>query len=376
MSDTHATSKKIIISAGGTGGHLFPALALAQALQGAAELLFVGGGLATNPYFDRESFHFKEIPCGSFVSKKPWRLAKALWNIFRGIRHSIALFRHLRPDVVVGFGSFYSFPPLVAARLLRIPIVLYAADAIPGRVVRLVAPYAHVTGTHFAPTAALLKGISTPVGMPLRETLRADRKSAAEARNYFGLDPQTPTLLIFGGSQGAQRLNELILEGLEDLACQVTRPWQVLHFTGNEDAVIATRTKYEKQGVRACVKGFEARMGLAWSAASLVVCRSGAGTIAEIQQFEVPAVLVPYPYATDAHQDHNADILVACQGAIKLSQPTLEASVLAAQLARLLNDDGGGLTHMHQALALAQQNVVKQTLAGLVWETLKNTKAS
>lgn len=371
-------SKKIVISAGGTGGHLFPALALAHTLQRQKEvdLFFLGGGLASNCHFDRQAFRYQDIPCGSFVSKNPLKLAKSGFNIARGVGHSLAFLRQHRPDAVVGFGSFYGFPPLVAARMLGIPIILYAADVVPGKVIRLVAPYAAITGTHFFSTPSLLKGKATPVGMPLRDTLVADKTHAGDARRYFGLDPECQTLLVFGGSQGAQRLNELVLESMPALKKQLAARLQVIHFTGSDALVTPLEQAYKQQGISCCVKAFESRMGLAWSAADLALGRSGAGTIAEMQLFGVPAILVPYPFATDAHQDKNAEALVSIGGAVKLSQQALTATQLTAELADLLNDVDGRRSAMQEALYWAKDQAPPQTLADLVWETLNKPKAS
>ncbi len=372
-----AMKRKIVISAGGTGGHLFPALALAHHLRadGDADLCFLGGGLSSNRYFDRTDFNFREIPCGSFVNKSPLSLARNGYDIARGVGASFSFLREHRPDVVVGFGSFYGFPPLIATRMLGIPLVLYAADVIPGRVIRWIAPYATVTGTHFVTTAAMISGTAVPVDMPLRHTLANDRCDAAQARRYFGLDPATQTFLVFGGSQGAQRLNEMLLSGISELKKQATKPFQIIHFTGTSSMVTSLTEAYQRENIPACVKVFEERMGLAWSAADLALGRSGAGTIAEMFHFKVPCILVPYPYATDAHQDKNADAVVSLGVALKLIQSHITPTSLAKHIAQLLNDTYGRRTAMRQSLCRAAIDTPKQTLANLVWETLNNTKA-
>ena len=247
--------KKIIISAGGTGGHLFPAIALAQQLD-QADLLFIGGGLSTNRYFNQDAFAFEEVSCGSFVSKKPWHLISSACRITQGIAQSYLLLRRHRPDLVVGFGSFYGFPPLVAATALGIPTILYAADVIPGKVLRLMSSLATVTGLHFASTASRLRGRSAVVGMPLRQELRQDQREPAAARQHYGLSEETTTLLIFGGSQGALALNTLIEQAIPSLVNQMDMPFQVIHLTGNEGIVTPLREAYRHHGIQCHVVPF------------------------------------------------------------------------------------------------------------------------
>lgn len=369
-------NKKIVIGAGGTGGHLFPALALAQALRSRAvdsDLLFVGGGLEVNRYFDQQAFPFQQVACGSFVSRKPLDLLRNGYSLALGIAQSISLFRRFRPDIVVGFGSFYGFPPLAAARALGIPIVLYESNATPGRVVRLMAPSAVVTGVHFDATASRLKGKAVTVGMPLRESVEGDRVVPAIARQCYGLAPTKTTLLIFGGSQGAQALNEGIVHALPFVCQGVRVPLQVIHFTGREESVIPVRQAYASHGISCHVAAFETRMGLAWSAADLVLCRSGAGTVAEVRSFAVPAVMIPYPYATDAHQDYNADVIVTLGGGQKVLQNNLTPSLLASVLISFINNDHGMRSAMHQALLKSKQELSKVTLTDLVWQTLNHS---
>ena len=150
-------------------------------------------------------------------------------------------------------------------------------------------------------------------------------------------------------------------------------PLQVIHFTGREESVIPTRQAYASHGISCHVAAFETRMGLAWSAADLVLCRSGAGTVAEVRSFAVPAVMIPYPYATDAHQDYNADVIVTLGGGQKVLQNNLTPSLLASVLISFINNDHGMRSAMHQALLKSKQELSKVTLTDLVWQTLNHS---
>lgn len=283
-------SKHILIATGGTGGHIFPAEALAKELtQDGNIVFFAGGKLSENKYFSKK-YPFENVTVGTGL--------KDFKNILRGIQESFDLFKQFQPDVVVGFGSYYSFPVLAAAVLKRIPVVLYAADTKPGKVIRWLSPFSKAVGLHFSGTP--LKG--EVVGMPLRFDPRYVSKD--QALNYYKLDAKIPICLVFGGSQGAKNLNELAFQALKKL------PFQVIHFTGSIEDTSRLSTEYFKAGVKAVVKTFENRMDYAWAASDIALTRSGAVSLAEEMAFKVPGVLVPYPHAMDDHQTLNAEILV------------------------------------------------------------------
>lgn len=307
-------AKRVMIATGGTGGHIFPAVALAQQLvreDPECQVMFIGGGLAENRFFDKALYNFQSVSCGSFISKSPHKVMWSLGKITRGVWQSQKIIKEFAPDVIVGFGSFYSFPPLVAARLLSIPLVLHEANSIPGKTTRLMSRWATTTGVHFPETLHLLQGHIVEVGMPLRSGYRKGSTTLEEARAYFGLDAKRMTILIFGGSQGSRSINEAVTEAL----CRLSGlPFQVIHIVGDMCSEKKIAVNYEKYGIDACVKRYETRMDMAWQAADCVIARAGAGTIAELVEFEVPAILIPYPYAADDHQDHNANFVEATVG--------------------------------------------------------------
>ena len=322
--------KRILITAGGTGGHIFPAQGLAQQLSD-HDVLFVAGGLGTNRYFDRTLFSFKEIACRPLSKPKGWlALVKGVWQ-------SLKIIRAYQPDVVVGFGSYYTVATLLAAKLARVPVVLHEANSIPGKANKWFAPYVQAVGVHFPLTKTLLKGQVVEVGMPLRAGYQRVSVSREEALAYFQLDDQVSTMLVFGGSQGAKSINQWMQAWLKE-----ENSWQgqCIHLTGDESIVPALQEQYRLKGIKACVKPFEKQMSLAWRAADFFLGRSGASTIAEAVEFEVPGILIPYPFATDNHQEKNADFLTSTvKGAIKILERNLNSKTLSEAIQSMMDSD-------------------------------------
>ena len=300
---------RIAIAVGGTGGHIHPAQALAEEFE---QTLFIGGGLTTNPYFDRDRFEFEEVRAG--------RPVKGAMQILQGIRQSRAILKRFAPDVVVGFGSFYSFPVLMAAKC---PIVLHEANTLPGRVIRYFAKKADAVALHFPVTARYLKGKRVHVGMPMTPLSPTDRDAA---RSHFGLQPTQRTYLVFGGSQGARPINAAFAEAMGSMQ------GQVIHLAGDPTSADSLRSLYRELGVRAYVAAYERRMDLAWGAADLAIMRAGAGSMAEMRAHRVPAIIVPWPGAADRHQEANADYAEAMGGALHLPQSQLSAAGLRSAI--------------------------------------------
>ncbi len=321
-----------MIAAGGTGGHIYPAQGFAEqllAINEPSEILFVAGGLAKNRYFDRSRFPYKEVACSPIISKNPIKLAKGLYNLVKGTKDAMKIMNDFNPDVVVAFGSFYTVPVVLAARLLKVPYILHEANSIPGKANKWLSRYAQAVGVHFPMTRELLKGNVMEVGMPLRLGYRVGSVSKNEALGYYGLKDGITTILIFGGSQGAQGINRLMKN------CKLSDV-QIIHITGKEEEVELFRHLYQAQNISAAVKPFESHMLMAWHAADLFIGRSGASTVAEALEFEMPGILIPYPHATDNHQDKNADYLVDTVGsAIKFAEHSLTAEQLMSAIKNL-----------------------------------------
>lgn len=332
--------KRVMLATGGTGGHIYPAVALAQELiaaWGEVEILFVGGGLAHNRYFDRDAFPWKSVSSAPFNSKNPLVLGSAVCKNMLGIGQSCAIIRQFKPDIAIGFGSFYSFPPLVASKLMKVPFLLHEANSLPGKVNRLLAPWAAATGVHFPMTAGLVRGRAVEVGLPLRKGFCKEAISVKEARREYGLQENTPTLLVFGGSQGARVVNDAVAEALS--LWTKSSKIQVLHLTGDEASTAKLKHFYADRKIAATVKPFEKRMELAWSAADGVVCRAGAGAVAEMLEFEVPGILIPFAAAADDHQSFNADFISdVVGGGVKIIEKNLSSGEMQKSLEELFDE--------------------------------------
>ena len=299
----------VLIASAGTGGHIFPAVALGDALKSLEadlRVIFVRAGRAR---FDDSG--------GSRAGETRWvpgvgmprglspKLLTFGFQTLRSLLRSLKIIRECRPDIVVGFGNFGSYGPVRAAAGKRIPIFLHEANAVPGKANRVLAKHAACIGLNFANAAASFPGKRVEiVGMPIREEFKLPR-DRAKAAGYFGLDKDKLTVLVTGGSQGARHINETVCGTLPKL-----RPLdiQVIHLTGEED-VESVRAAYASSGLKYCVKSFEARMKHAFDAADIVISRAGASSIAEITATGTPALLVPYPFATEGHQFFNAKYL-------------------------------------------------------------------
>lgn len=364
--------KRVLIAVGGTGGHVFPALTLAKQLTQAnpkLNILFVGGGLGKNRYFEKNAFPFKEIDCGTLSPRKPIKSLKNIWKIIRGITQSHSLIRNFSPDLVIGFGSYHTLPTLLATKLHQIPFILHEANRIPGKVNRLLSKYATLTGVHFPDTAFRLKGKIQTIPLPLREGFQRGSITKAAARAHFKLNPATLTILIFGGSQGAQSMNHIVSEAILQVCDSI--PLQVIHCTGDPITASQFKDKYSPK-ISACVKEFESRMDLAWQAADLVISRAGASTLAESLEFEVPGIFIPYPHATDNHQESNADFMAdVIGGGVKCLEKNLTATHLANEVNALLSDDQHVLNAMKQAMSDYKCATPPRTLCKVVMDLLQ-----
>ncbi|MBN1917161.1 MAG: undecaprenyldiphospho-muramoylpentapeptide beta-N-acetylglucosaminyltransferase [Verrucomicrobia bacterium] len=309
----------VLVASGGTGGHLFPALALAAELvrrSASTRVAFVGAGRtrtagpASGDAVTSAGFEWHAVPGRGLQRRNVLGLVPFAWDLTRGYVAARRLVRRLRPDVAVGFGNFGSVAPLVAAHRRGVPVVIHEANALAGKANRWLARYARTVAVQFERAADGLTlapgGRVETVGMPVREALFG-LPAKAEARRVYGLDESAFTLLVMGGSQGARRLNEVVCAMLPQLAA-MTPHVQVVHLCGRPDEE-AVRTAYAPGSVRHAVRAFEPQMERAYAAADCALCRAGAATLAELAVTGTPALLVPYPYATEAHQARNADVL-------------------------------------------------------------------
>lgn len=316
-----AVVKKILIMAGGTGGHVFPGIALAQALKKQnVEAYWLGteGGMEAQWVHNAEiSLHNISIKGLRGNGLKGWLLAP--FNIIRAWLQARKIIKQIKPDLVLGMGGFVCGPGGLAAKTLDIPLVLHEQNAIPGLTNKLLAPLSKLVIASFPQQVITGKNVKT-IGNPVRAGL--EEIEVVE-------DRQPCQLLVLGGSRGALALNETLPEALA-LMAEADRP-VVKHQTG-EKTLSQAEDAYQKVGIEAEVVPFIDDMLAAYQSADMVLCRAGALTVSELMASARPAILVPYPHAVDDHQTANAQALVDIAGGEIIQQSELTPQKLVEAL--------------------------------------------
>ncbi|UOM36958.1 undecaprenyldiphospho-muramoylpentapeptide beta-N-acetylglucosaminyltransferase [Acuticoccus sp. I52.16.1] len=321
----------MMLAAGGTGGHLFPAEALALVLtrRGHKVVLVTDARAeALVDTFPAERVHF--VPSATLTGKNPVALARMAVANGAGFMRSMRIVRGFRPDVAVGFGGYPTLPPLSAARALKVPLVVHEANAVIGRANKSLARHAHVA-TSFPEVRGIQGALSeTHVGIPVREAVVAAAAPYEAPADSF-------RLLVFGGSQGARVFADLVPPAIALLSQEQRARLRIVQQCRPED-MDRVRAAYapllEGFELAPFFKDLPARI----AAAHLVVSRSGASTVAELSIIGRPGLLVPLPGALDQDQAHNADALAALGGARRLDQKAMTPEVLAAELTSLMTD--------------------------------------
>jgi len=360
-----------IIASGGTGGHLFPALALARELKkrGGVEILFVGAGRGVErDILSREGFASTTIPIRGLKGKGPGEIVQTLRGLPRALLQASRILKRFRPEVAVGMGGYASWPLLLVAALKGLPTLIHEQNAYPGLANRLLAPFVDIVALSFQEAAPFLRAKRIEVvGLPIRvELLQADRARALER---FGFEESRLTVLVFGGSQGAHRINLTLVEALP-LLYPYRQEIQFLHAAGGRD-VDWVKEAYKVQGFLAEVEPFFQEMNLAYAAADLCICRAGAGTVAELAALGKPALLIPYPYAADDHQRLNALVLVRVGGARMLLDRELSGEGVATFLKEVL-EKPSLLAEMGRCAKALGKPEAASRLASLVVELVKS----
>jgi UDP-N-acetylglucosamine--N-acetylmuramyl-(pentapeptide) pyrophosphoryl-undecaprenol N-acetylglucosamine transferase len=328
---------KVLLAGGGTGGHLIPALALAQALRDAVagvELLLVGAerGIEAE-LLPRQAFRHRLLPIEPIYRRTWWRNARWLWLAPRVWRDVGRLLREERPAIVIGTGGYAAGPIVLRAQRAGLPTVVVEENAFPGLTTRWLARAARQVHLGFPEARERLSpGAHTEIfalGNPVRPPEPGDSRAA---RRGLGLDPDRPTVLVFGGSQGAQALNYAVAAALERrLLARANVVW------GTGTAQAANLARYAVPE-RVVVRGFFDSMTEPYRAADLVVSRAGAMTVAELCAWGKASILVPLPTAAANHQTHNARALAAAGAAWHLPEHDLTAPGLAQLINELLGD--------------------------------------
>ncbi len=328
---------KIVIAAGGTGGHLFPGLAVGEVLlaRGHEVLVLISekeiDALATA---GRTEFRFEKLPGIGLPKIFSFAFLGFLRRFKSGLDQCQDLYRDFAPDAVLGMGGFTSTAPILAGRRRRVPTFVHESNAIPGKANRLNGRMASAVLLGFEECARYFpKAHCIVTGTPVRASL-AQRLDKAQALKAFGLEPGRKTLFVMGGSQGAQGVNRALAAAvgtLKDAALQI------IHLTGKQDEALM-REAYSRAGLPAYVAAFHHHMEEAYSAADLCIARSGAASLTELSHFGLPSILIPYPHAAEDHQTFNAKVFDRAGAATLLRESEVTGELLAKELLGLVEN--------------------------------------
>lgn len=324
---------RAILAGGGTGGHVIPALAIANELKKiyGAEVLFIGTARGIeNRLVPAAGYSLQLVRVGALKNVSLMTRAKTALDLPRAVWDASRMLNEFAPDVVIGVGGYASGPAMLAAVVKHIPTLAFEPNVVPGFANRMVARFVSGAAVHFEETAKYFRRAEV-TGVPVRQAF-FDIPAFEVNRMPQGM----PTLLVFGGSQGAHAINEAMIRCLPELQRQAPG-LHIVHQTGKRDYNDALAA-YQSLREAAEVFEFIEDMPAAFAQADLVVCRSGASTVAEITAAGKPAIFVPFPRAADDHQRVNAEALAREGAAVVVEESKLEGVWLAETIAALLND--------------------------------------
>ncbi|MDX1635010.1 MAG: undecaprenyldiphospho-muramoylpentapeptide beta-N-acetylglucosaminyltransferase [Marinobacter sp.] len=350
------SNRQFLIMAGGTGGHVFPALATARMLQEKGHSVhWLGsvGGMEAR-LIGETDIPLSLISISGLRGKGRLTLLAAPFRLVRGLAQALAVVRRVRPDCVVGMGGFVTGPGGVAAWLTRTPLLVHEQNAIAGLTNRLLARFAKTVMEAF-PGSFGADVVTRCTGNPVR----SDVAALTEPEERMAGREGPVRLLVIGGSLGAQAINERLPQALSSLDAG-QRP-EVRHQCG-ERHIERTREAYQQAGVEADVQAFIKDMAQAYEWADLVLCRAGALTIAELCAAGLGAVLVPFPHAVDDHQTHNAQYMVKARAALLIPQDRLTPELLAETLAGLVADRNQLINMAQAARSLARPDATERVV--------------
>ena len=325
-----------VIACGGTGGHLFPGIAVAEVLhdRGHEVMLLVSekeiDALALSAH---GNFQFEKLPTIGLPSPFSPTILGFIRRFYESLSRCRSIYRKFKPQVVLGMGGFTSTAPVLAGKMRGISTFIHESNAVPGKANRLTARIVRAVMLGFKECAPFFPKAHTEItGTPVRTELkRLDRQLA---RQKLGLREDLTTLLVMGGSQGASGINQAMIKALPFFQGV---PLQVIHLSGARDERLVA-DNYRRENIPAYVAAFHHRMEEAYSAANLVVGRAGAASLAEFAAFSLPGILIPFPYAADDHQTRNAEIYARGQAAILLRESELTGELLARKIRELIEN--------------------------------------
>ena len=332
---------KIILTGGGTGGHIYPALAVGQALlkeKNVEKIYYIGNpkNLEKN-IIEKENFEFLPITVSGMPKTKNLNLIKWLGELSVAVLNCIKYFNKVKPNCVFGTGGYVSGAPLIAAKLMNIPFMLHDSDAIPGIVSRKMAPFANAVNLSFDNAKKFIKSRNIQInGNPLRADFNNLNKKECLAQ--LNLNPDKFTILVMGGSQGAKSINTAIAKCAQELIEELDI--QIIHQTGlkNYDQYMDEISAELRNNPHYLPKAYIDDMATYLSGVDMVIARAGSLSLSEFNLCELPAILIPYPYAANNHQYHNAKSLEEKGAAVCLEDNLCDADNLREIISNLIND--------------------------------------
>lgn len=348
---------KFIISGGGTGGHIFPAISIANALKNQfpyAEILFVGAlGRMEMERVPAAGYKIVGLPISGYDRKNIFRNVKVVWNLLRSLILARQIISKFKPDVAIGVGGYASAPTLRAASALGIPTVIQEQNSYAGVTNKLLSKNAkRICVAYEGMERFFPKDKIVITGNPVRQDLFSIAQKTVEAYQFFGLDPKKKTILVVGGSLGARTINQSIIEGLEKLSKSNV---QVIWQTGKFYIENARKAAKSFDSPNLLVTDFVSRMDLAYSIADLVVSRAGASSISELCLLAKPVILVPSPNVAEDHQTQNALALVKKDAAIMIRDADAKVQLINKTL-ELIQDETELKKLSKNILKLAEKN--------------------
>jgi UDP-N-acetylglucosamine--N-acetylmuramyl-(pentapeptide) pyrophosphoryl-undecaprenol N-acetylglucosamine transferase len=353
---------RVLIAGGGTGGHVIPALAIARELQARykAEILFVGTARGIeNRLVPQAGFGLMRIKVGVLKGASLWTRLRTLFGLPLAILESRKIIQVFAPDVVVGVGGYASGPAMAAAILAKLPTLAFEPNVVPGLANRLVGRWVSAAAVHFDETKKYFHNVQV-VGVPVRAEFFNMSASAAAL-----IDGRSPTLLVFGGSQGARAISMAVIGAVTAIQTKIPG-LRVIHQTGERD-YNEVQAAYANAGIAAEVSAFIDNMPQAFARADLLVCRSGASTVAEVTAAGKPAIFIPFPLAADDHQRRNAETIANAGAAMLIPQAELTPERLAETVVELLSNPARLKEMSERARALAHVDAAAR-MAGMVAE--------
>lgn len=360
----------VLIAGGGTGGHVYPALALIEELRRRHQEIRIGyvgtaKGIESRIVRNESGIDFFEIEASGVERKLSPKTITEAWSNLKGFSLSLNIIAHFDPQVIVGTGGYVSFAPLLWGTLLRIPTLIHEQNRIPGLVNKLLAPLVDSVLVSFPETAHEIRARrAVHTGLPLRSSITSLREKLDQtrAREYLKLDPARPVVLVMGGTHGAQCIHDQLLSSSSRLQ---ERDVQLVILAGRDAERLQSQTRPQNSdSIR--ILGHTHEVGHWMKAADLMVCRAGGATLAEMTTLGVPTILIPWPGAAQNHQEENASWLSERGACHLLRESECQGDRLVEEVLKLLGDSTRLTSLRNRCASLAVPNATERVLREVI----------